>query len=237
MSLSNGRYLSISLILAFSAILTVISVLMPVSRPVERIIFAEDALWAISWLLIARTSFIEKRAGFPPGVMAITLAVEIYLFTHYIFIDPWPFNPWLLVNYFLWPLTSLFNLFAVWKFSRDEIKPSRFPFEVLGLILMFWFVSRSIPRELVMVYLGLFVIWVISLGFLLRLLTRPQTRGLSISGNILRFSAGLLCFYANAVVRGDELSPFLLPKILMITIVLMDVAFLVILFREKRGER
>lgn len=208
----------------------------------HKLIFLEDSLWGISWLLIARQSFLSHRSGYPPRAMSITLAVELYLMVHYTFIRPWPFHPLLIVNYIVWPATSLFNLAAVMLYSREELAPDgsikkcalRVGLEMIGYAFLFAFAARSLPPHLVMAYLGQSVIFIISIHFFVRILQQEDLTGMSLSGNIVRLIAGLLCFYVNFVLRRQELSSQPVLLIMMALSVFVDLGFLSVYLRKLR---
>ena len=219
-------------------LLVAISLSMPVGHFVERIVFLEDACWTLSWLVIAAASFRERRAGYPAAALAMTFAVELYLCLHYTVIESWPYNPWLLVNYVLWPLCTCFNLLANYRLSRTDYVPdgdkriflAKLGGEVAFYFLIFCFFATKIPSELVMLYFGQTVILYISLHFLISLIERKDLRGMSFAGNFFRFLGGLLCYVLNSVIR----SPDTYLQIVMPAIVVIDLIFLVLLFVKKR---
>lgn len=213
------------------------------AAPVERLLFLEDACWTLSWAIIAARAFREKRSGFPPGVISLTLAVELYLFYHYTWITNWPWNSWLLLNYFLWPVMSGFNVVTVISYSRDEFVPGgkitpailRLMGETSLYFGMFAAIAATLPPHLVMVVLGLTAIFMISLHFVIMAVYRKGISDQSLAGNFFRFLGGVLCFYLNTGERGAYLGSMTYLRYLMTAIVILDLIFLSQLVASKRN--
>ncbi|MES2527977.1 MAG: hypothetical protein V4598_12865 [Bdellovibrionota bacterium] len=226
MTRKSGLILLILLCLAFG----LTAWFMPVSHNIVRLLFIEDACWTVSWLIFAWTSFKLKRAEYPVKAMAVTLAVEIYLFYHYTIRTSWPFDHWLLINYLLWPLSSCINLVATYLYGREELVSGgkrssffvRLIFETGMYILIFWYAAGSIPQNLVMVFLGQTVIGMISLYFLTRTLSDRDPGSRSLAGNLFRMAGGILCYYANSVIWKDEHGSLAYLRILMPVVMMMD---------------
>lgn len=242
MPIRSRGVLFTSLVSAVALGLFVATLSVPFTGAGERLIFLEDALWSLSWLLIARASFREHRAGFPPRAIAPALAVELFLVIYYGLLHPWPYRPEFFANYLLWPVTSLFNLAAIALYSREELvangQPKLFALRFLGELVfygaLFTWASRFLPLHLVMTYLGQMVIFLISLFFFLRLRFTQNTEGISVAGNLTRVLAGGLCYYVNAFVRSEELTGLLFLQVLMPLGLLLDLAFLGGLMRLRR---
>ncbi len=221
-------------------ILIILAILMPVYQWPDRYLFLEDSFWSISWAFIAWASFRDRRAGYPPSVISLTLGVEVYLCYHYTFVDFWSYHPWLLINYILWPLMTLVNTTAIFRFSRDEFVPGgtsklffiRLFLETGFYFLIFSFLAGKFPKHEIMLYFGQTVITMISLQFLMMILLRSDLRGQSLPGNVFRFLGGLSCYILNSTFRV----PDTYLSIIMPVIVLLDASY-ILLYLLRRYRR
>lgn len=221
---------------ALGVTLLLLAFLMPAYQWPDRYLFLEDSFWTISWAIIAWTSFRDKRAGFPPAVITLTLGVELYLCFHYTVVDFWSYHPWLLINYILWPLLSLVNMIAIFRYSRDEFISGgsrnlfiiRLILETGIYFLLFRFLAGKFPKHEIMLYFGQSVIAMISLQFVFMILVRNNLEGQSLTGNVFRLLGGVACYILNSTFRN----PDMYLSIIMPVIVLLDASYLVIYFKR-----
>jgi len=209
---------------------------------IKYLIWIEDFCWTISWALLALTSFRDRKAGFPPRGISFVLAIDFFLL-FYCGLKNYQFvGPLLLSNYILWPIITIANMIAIFKYSLAETGTSSKVFftaklfiEFSFLISLFWFLAEKFPPRDVNLYIGQIAMFYLSFQFLMMIIYRNDLAGQSFLANVFRLLAALQCVHLNTLLRDDVYSrSFFMNSLISLTII-FDICYLVIFLKRKKS--